>query len=417
MNPTRNVAEHVDIAIVGGGLVGLAFARLLIDLLGRQAGRLRIALIEARPPRPVHDVEPDLRVSAVAPAAQAILSRIGVWQQLEPHDYCRYSRMRVWQAEGSSDGARSIYFDAAELGVAELGHIVNNDAMRRIAWNGIDSLRAPVALIGESPVSLISVAHGWRIKLNSGKQLQARLLVAADGTNSWVRSELGVTVRHIPHGQRAIVARICSQRDHQQTAWQRFLRTGPVALLPLQDGALSLVWSCPDAMADELLALPREQFSARLTDATDHVLGGLECDSSRLSFPLASAQAATYTGRRYALIGDAAHQVHPLAGQGLNLGLLDAAVLAEGLASHLQLRSADPGDRMVLRRYERSRKGDNVVTQRMMMALNSLFTSELAAAGGDGLAMIDRLDMVKNRLAHYAMGGSRELPEVARSSD
>jgi ubiquinone biosynthesis UbiH/UbiF/VisC/COQ6 family hydroxylase len=194
-----------------------------------------------------------------------------------------------------------------------------------------------------------------------------------------------------------------TEHDHAETAWQCFLSGGPVALLPLADGRSSLVWSCPDELAAELLAMDDAAFAERLGAAVDHVLGNLEVMTPRLSFPLGSGYAPHYSGRRYALIGDAAHRVHPLAGQGVNLGLLDAACLVDELSQHMGLPVADPGDPRVLRRYERGRKGDNLLTLGTMDVLNRLFGGPAADIAGFALGVIDRSGPLKSSLARYAM--------------
>ena len=253
--------------------------------------------------------------------------------------------------------------------------------------------------------------------LENGQRLRTRLLVGADGVRSWVRQTLGVRIREREYGQRAIVAHVESERSHQETAWQRFIPGGPVALLPLDDGRSSVVWSCPNATATELMAADKKIFDQRLTLATDQILGSLAATTALIDFPLKFAHAERYTGRRYALIGDAAHRVHPLAGQGANLGLLDAAALAETLTAQQQSLAADPGDPLILRRYERWRKGDNLLTMGMLDLLHQLFGGAWVPAarlGGLGLGIVNRLAPVKRRLALHAIGRSGDLPAVAR---
>jgi 2-octaprenylphenol hydroxylase len=408
------VAEEFDIAVVGGGLVGLVLVRLLSELLTNAGSSRRIVLLESNPPGAERSETDELRVSAIAPVVHTILQNLGIWEQVQSTDRCAYTRMHVWQSAGAPTAARGLTFTAAELGRTELGHIVSNFAMRSIAWERLQTLANVRSLTKAKPAELTATEAGWMLTLDNGSKISARLLVAADGVNSWTRSSLGVEVRKVAHAQRAIVANISTQVPHGQTARQCFLSGGPLALLPLDNGCSSLVWSCPEVEAQELLDLNAQQFIVRLESAVGGVLGDMECISPRLSFPLASGHVAAYTGHRYALLGDAAHQVHPLAGQGLNLGILDAAVLAEYLAEHLQLRAADPGDRRVLRRFERARKGDNVLAENTLIALNSLFSSDMASAGGFGLGLIDRAGPVKNHLARYAMGQYRDLPSVAQ---
>lgn len=408
-------AVDFDIAVVGGGIVGLTFARLLAAGLEQAGNPQRIVLLETNPPETVAaDADIDLRVSAIAPASQAILQNIGVWDRLAATRVSPYERMCVWQDEGAAGGAKSISFDAADFGVSWLGHIVENRAMRSAAWTQVEAAKSITLISGQQPAALSEQSDHCCITLDDSSTVRARLVVGADSARSWVREQLGVSFSEVLYDQSAIVAHIASERPHAATAWQRFLPGGPVALLPLADGRSSLVWSCLNAQAKELMEMDVADFNVRLTAALDHVLGPLECTSARASFPLGTGHADHYTGRRFALIGDAAHRIHPLAGQGVNLGLLDAAVLAEQLIEHLARPAADPGDPLVLRRYERMRKGDNMLTVGTMDAINRLFWGPVRGLGGLGLGAVDKLPLVKARFAEYAMGRGRSLPAAAR---
>jgi 2-octaprenylphenol hydroxylase len=410
-----NTPAEFDVVVVGGGLAGLCFAGLLRAATARAGIPLRIALVEAQPPAAIVDDAPvDLRVSAIMPAARAILETLGVWQALPADRVSPYRCMCVWQAKGAAQGARSIRFDAAELGEPELGHITENQAMRRAMWAELESSGGVELLTRGSPASLSESADACELEFDDGSQLRTRLVVGADGANSWVRAQLGVGFRERDYAQSAVVAHVATTQPHAETAWQRFLPGGPVALLPLANGDSSLVWSCPVERAAALVRMDAKEFGAELGAAMDGVLGDIKCVTTRVSFPLTMGYADRYTGTRFALIGDAAHRVHPLAGQGANLGLLDAAALAENLTAHLRRPAADPGDPLVLRRYERARKGDNLVTMGMMDAINRAFTGPLAEVVGLGLEVVDRLPPLKARLARYAMGMRRDLPAAAR---
>jgi 2-octaprenylphenol hydroxylase len=221
------------------------------------------------------------------------------------------------------------------------------------------------------------------------------------------------------YGQQAIVAHVASERPHGHSAWQRFLKEGPLALLPLCDGRCSIVWSCSDTRARDLAAAEEPEFNRAVTEASAGVLGELRLTTRRLSFALAAGHASRYTGMRFALIGDAAHRVHPLAGQGVNLGFLDAATLAEVVADHLSAKSADPGDPVALRRFERWRKGANLVTLAAMDTLHKLFTTRIVGvsrAAGAGLTLVDRVRPVKHLLAGHAMGQRGDIPRVVQSA-
>ena len=312
--------------------------------------------------------------------------------------------MCVWR-DGGPQGAHSIRFDAAEQGLPVLGHIVENELLRWALWQraaqaGVQ-LRAGLELAGAT-----LDRDGARVTTNTAERLGAQLLVAADGARSRLRAIAGLSWRRRGYGQRGLVTHVRSERPHAQTAWQRFLPGGPLALLPLADGRCSIVWSCPDAQAEALLGAEHEAFADALTAASEAALGRLEVAAEVQAFPLAAGHAPAYVGERLVLVGDAAHQVHPLAGQGVNLGLADAATLAGVLVAHATRAQADFGDRRVLRRYERSRKAQNLLTLGTMELFHRVFSGAPAAAhaGGMGLAIADRLPPLKRRLAAHALG-------------
>ena len=409
---TKPRTDHdYDVLIVGGGIAGLACASLLRDFLCDRREPLRIGVLEAQAPRPLAaDAETGLRVFAIAPAGRAILDACGAWATLPAGRASPYERLRVWQTDSTPFGAGSIGFDAADSGLRELGHIVEHDRLRLGLWNALaDPTGGSVTLLTDLPVAgLCAEPDAMTVQLVGGTVLRARLLVGADGADSWVRAQLRLRSTGREYAQSSLVAHVSSELPHERTAWQCFMQPGPVALLPLADGRSSVVWSCFEAEAQELAALPEEEFGARLAAATGRVLGKLRVTTRRLAIPLAVRHTHRYTGARFALIGDAAHQIHPLAGQGINLGLLDAAALAETLASHvLGTCLADPGDALVLRRYERWRKGDNLLTMAAMEGLHRVFTSDsstLTRLATAGLGIVDRLPLIKRLLAEQAAG-------------
>ncbi len=406
-------APDHDVLIVGGGIAGLACAALLRRALPDGREPLRIGVLEAQaPPVLAPDAGTGLRVFAISPAGRAILDAGGAWEGLPASRRAPYERMRVWQADGSPFGTGSLAFDAAESGLPELGHIVEHDWLRQSLWQVLAADSGAVALrTGSVPVELRAEPAAMAVRLADGEWLRCRLLVGADGADSWVRTQLRLQSTARDYGQLALVGHVSSERPHERTAWQCFTHQGPVALLPLADGRSSIVWSCFDAEARELAALPDTEFGIRLTAATASVLGRLEVTTPRLAVPLAARHTHRYTGPRFALIGDAAHQIHPLAGLGINLGLLDAAALAETLATHLLgTRLADPGDALVLRRYERSRKGANLLTMAAMEGLHRVFTSDWSALtrlATAGLGAVDRLPLLKRLLTEQATGSGR----------
>jgi len=390
-----------DVLFIGGGIAGLACASLLDQLTER---RLSIGIVETRVPAPLPaDAEAGLRVFAIAPGARAVLEAAGAWSRLPPSRAGAYERMRIFGPDSTPYGSGSIGFDAASQGLAELGHIVEHDWLRLALWECRPSLLFNAAALAFEPRP-----EAMHVQLADGSVVRTRLLVGSDGPDSRVREQLGVRCTTRDYRQSAIVAHVRSERPHERTAWQHFRRSGPVALLPMADGRSSIVWSCFTAEAGELMALPDAEFNVRLTEATGQVLGELELTTRRLAFPLAARHAHRYTGARFALIGDAAHQIHPLAGQGINQGLLDAAVLADTLTTHLGAGPlADPGDALVLRRHERQRKGANLMTMAAMEGLHGMFTSKavaVAAMATKGLGIVDRLPLLKRWLADQAAG-------------
>ncbi len=398
-------AEEFDVLIVGGGMVGLLLAGLLQE---QPTADLRIAVVEPQTPQPrAVDAELDLRVSALSPASLHLLERVGALQALPVGTLHSYEYMRVWQDGGGPFGDRALCFSAAETGVATLGSIVENNAVRESLWQRLQQSSA-ITWITEPANSLTRNADAYAVSCG-GTVRQARLLVGADGARSWVREELGVRSREHAYRQNALVAHLATEMPHADTAWQKFLPDGPVALLPLADGRCSLVWTHPESRTDDLQNMSDRKFADGLQQAIDGALGAIRCTTSRAVFPLQRAHAQVYTGERFALLGDAAHRAHPLAGQGANLGFLDAVVLAEELASHMQYRWADPGDPRLLRRYERRRKGNNALTLGLMDGINAVFTSPLAKLAGAGLGLVDRAGPLKRLIAEQAMGTGHGL--------
>jgi 2-octaprenylphenol hydroxylase len=403
-----------DVAIVGGGPIGAVLGALL--RCGGAARPLRVLLVERSLPAPTTPPSPDeLRVFALSRASERILRAATVWEALAelPGATSRYERMHVWPQTALPRGAGSLTFDAAELGEADLGHIVGHDALQHAA------LCAFACAGGESRAAevrdILFEAAGVRLVTSAG-EYTARLVVGADGGRSVVRGAAGLVVEVEEYGQLAIVANVTSAAAHESTAWQRFLGEGTLALLPLASGASSIVWSLPQARAQALLAASETEFSEALTAASADVLGALTLASVRRSFPLRRVSAPQYVRERCALVGDAAHIVHPLAGQGANLGLLDAAALAEVLEA-ARGAGEDLGALRVLRRYERWRKSDN---EAMSLAMN-LFNRFLAF-GGDaasdivqqGLGLVGRSALLRRPFAERALGLAGELPRIAR---
>jgi len=400
-------SARYDVIVVGGGMVGAAFATAC-------AGKgLSIAVVEPRiPARTWPDGQIDLRVSALSRASQRILTRLGVWDRIAELGASPYREMHVWEGLGRG----SIHFDCADLGEPDLGHIVENRVTQLALWECLERA-AEVTLFAPAICADLDLGSDHAVlTLADGTRLQARLVVAADGRDSWVRERVGIATFGWDYDQRAIVANVTPAEWHRETAYQRFLPTGPLAFLPLSDGRCSIVWSVEEARAETLMALPEPAFAQALADAFERRLGDIQAVGPRASFPLRLQHADSYVRQRLALIGDSAHAVHPLAGQGVNLGFLDAATLADALDDALAGRR-DPGGLRTLRRYERARRGDNLATLAAMDGFKRLFSNAstpLAALRGLGLSLTDRVSPLKHHFMARALGLGGGLPPLAR---
>jgi 2-octaprenylphenol hydroxylase len=405
--PRGDSQTDFDLLVVGGGMVGAAFA---LACVGKG---LSVAVLEARPPkREWPQGEVDLRVSALARASQRMLQRLGAWERIAALGVSPYRRMHVWDGIGGT----TITFDSAELGEPDLGHIVENRAIQLALWERLEQA-SDISLIAPASVAeLVRGPEGSQVVLGDGRIFGARLLVAADGRDSLIRELAGIPTRGWDYDQQAIVANVRCEHWHEETAWQRFLPTGPLALLPLADGRCSIVWSVTEGRAGELQAMDDPDFSEALTEASEGRLGRMRVDGPRASVPLRLQHAERYVEPGLALIGDAAHAIHPLAGQGVNLGFLDAAELAVALDLALG-RRRDIGSLWTLRRYERARRGDNMAMLLAMDAFKRVFGSRLpplVAARSLSLGLTDRLLPLKRLFMERALGLGQGLPPLAR---
>ncbi len=393
-----------DIVIVGAGITGLTVAALLAH--SKNAERLRVKIVDAGK-RPAFDLSEDvsLRVSAIASGSSDIFASIGVWQDILGQRACPYRDMRVWDASGYFEGPDTLCFEAAEFAVSELGFIVENTLIQHAVLQQLDAVKQAVEF--ETPI--ISIAQSddrFSVDFANGETITADLIVGADGAGSFVRNSAGITVDAWAYPQSAFVTHLRPEKSHQYTAWQRFLRNGPVALLPLQDGRVSVVWSTTPEEADKAIAASNDELSDMLSEATDHVLGRLVAEGPRGSFPLKAQHANNYVLPGLALVGDAAHAVHPLAGQGANLGLADAARLVNVLDEAIG-NDEYPGDMPVLRRYERARKGANQTMLYFIDSLNRLFLSEsdsVAKLRGSGMRLFNLSGPIREQAVHVALG-------------
>jgi 2-polyprenylphenol 6-hydroxylase len=356
----------------------------------------------------------DLRVFALSRASQRLLQLCGSWPLLPPDRLFGYERMCVWDAGGEAQGAGSLSFDCAELGEPNLGFIVDGRALQECCLRA--ALAAGTIVIEAGVQALEFTRTEARIRLSDGRELAAGLLIGADGAGSKTRAMLGIEAAGHVHHQDALVAHVRTAKPHQSTAWQRFLSTGPLAFLPLPDGRSSIVWSVSRAEADRLRALDAAGLGAALRAASDAVLGDVEVTTQVASFPLHLQYALDYVRPRAVLVGDAAHAVHPLAGQGLNLGLLDCASLAEvlGAAEDRDLG----GEYRLLRRYERWRKSENLLAATGFDALERLFSGSnpaVARLRRAGLQAVGHLAPIRRRLALRALGLIGDVPAFLRT--
>lgn len=394
---------QLDAVVVGGGVVGAAAALVL----AREG--LQVALVEARRPPPWQRAEPDLRVFAFAPDNAALLEDIGAWTAIRAARAQPYRRMRVWDAAAGD----ALVFDADALGQPQLGWIVENALLIDRLWGALE----PAGVRLHCPATVQALEQddeGVRLQLDDGLGLHTRLVLAADGAASAVRGMAGIAVTTRDAAQRGVVGYIASEQPHAQTCYQRFQPGGPLALLPFTDGAFdapagcvaSIVWSVPEAEAPRVLALDDAAFARELTAASGGVLGELRPLTARAGFPLRRQLANAMVAGRVLLLGDAAHVVHPLAGQGVNLGLRDVAALRTHVRS-AQAARADIAAPQRLARWARTRTADNVASAHAFDAINRVYRSDAllpTLLRGHALGIAQRLPMVGRALWRHAAG-------------
>lgn len=401
--------DRHDVAIAGGGAVGTALA------LALARGGLEVALIEPQEPAPWNAAGPhDLRTYALSPASVALLSRLDVWSDVRARRASAYNRMCVWE----NDPALALAFGAELIGESQLGWIVEDAVLRDALWQRARA-EPRVAILAGAASDFEAGAAGARLATGDSRALRVRLAVAADGGASPLRALAGLAVEDHAYGQRAVVANVRTQLPHQATAWQRFTPEGTLAFLPLANGESSIVWSLPDARARDVLALDDAAFRVQVGESFQQRLGEVVGSSARASFPLRMQLAPRYVAPRVALVGDAAHVVHPLAGQGLNLGLLDVAALADVLAQARE-QGEDLGNAAVLARYEAWRRADVAAGARAFDAIDRLFRNPVAGVSWlrrTGLALVDRIAPLKREFALHASGFAGRVPALSRRLD
>ncbi|WP_416140930.1 UbiH/UbiF/VisC/COQ6 family ubiquinone biosynthesis hydroxylase [Halomonas sp. HK25] len=406
--------ERAEVVIVGAGMVGAALACLL-----GEAG-VEVALVDARAsllePEVVGRGQPGMRVSALTPVSQRLLERLGAWEWMAARRISPYRFMQVWDAQGSGE----VCFSAEQAGVAKLGHIVENDVTQAALERRLVALPSVRLVLGARVTGLTDTDGERCVCLADGRRLLAPLVVAADGARSPLRELAGIETRQRDTGHRAVVTTVKVARPHGDVARQAFLPTGPLAFLPLRlDGErhhCSIVWSTSPEEAERLQALSAEALGDELAGAIDHRLGEVTVLDRAVAFPLVQRHAQRYVLPGLALVGDAAHSIHPLAGQGVNLGLMDAAVLAEELLA-ARRRGIALGDERWLARYTRRRRGDNAGMLALMDGFRLLFGSRhpgLTLARNLGLGAVDRLTPLKRLIMQQAIGRRGRLPASCR---
>lgn len=389
-----------DVVIAGGGMAGAALALALAQK------QFNVGLVEPQEPAGISPTDPiGLRVSALALGTVNLLQQLGVWAAVEGSRVTRYQAMHVW------DEAAALHFDASDIDSPALGYIVENALLQQALWAALGehdqvTLRCPSRV-----ANFDCTDRNSRIVLEDGSSLRCRLLVGADGARSAIREEAGLNHQVVDYGQKAVVGVAQSELSHERTAWQRFTATGPVALLPLPDSRqVSFVWSIDSGQAEQLLAMDDELFAAALTKVTASRLGSLQPVSPRGGFPLIQLEATRYVKPGVVLVGDAAHVVHPLAGQGANMGFQDVAALVDVLD---RARSNGPyfGSYSSLRRYERWRRSENKLMSLTLDTLHKLFLSDkapLPLLRQTGLNMVNKARFARRLFAGHASGTTRQ---------
>jgi 2-octaprenylphenol hydroxylase len=398
---------HYDVIIVGAGMVGTTVACLLAQIADKQgSSALKIGLIESRSAPPFDSNQFDPRVAALTEKTRALLERCSVWEDIQAKRVAPYTAMQVWDAEGTGQ----INFNCRDVHLPNLGHIVEASAIT-------SSLMARVEPLPNIDIYCPASVEHYQLEedavilgLHNQNSISAALLIAADGANSSVRQQFQFATREWDYQQQAIVTTITTERPNQQTAWQRFMPTGPLALLPLNDDGnlhrCSIVWSQDTEEAERLMALGDEDFCEQLSIANEHCLGRVTAVDKRFLIPLRQRHAIDYVKPRVALIGDAAHSIHPLAGQGVNLGFADVQVLVEEIQRAFS-RGIDLGELSVLKRYQRRRKPENLAAMATMEGFKRLFgsnSSALRLMRNRGMLGVDQIVPLKNQLIKKAMG-------------
>lgn len=394
--------KQTDIVIVGAGMIGLTMALALVER------GFKVSVIDAKSIKENVGTQPyDLRVSAITPASAMLFNNLKVWDKIKQARYNAFQYMFVYDNKGS------VCFNADDAERNELGWIIENSVIQTILY---ETLKSKAEILMPAKIESINTNEaGAEILIAGHDPIKCKLLIASDGANSWVRQYLNIDIKSWEYDQNAIVANVRCSTGHKNTAWQHFLNTGPLAFLPLNEPDLcSIVWSCETTVAEQLMQESDESFAIKLTQYMGDHVGQVSLASPRMSFPLMMRHIHQYVQPSVAFIGDAAHTIHPLAGQGANLGLYDVARLLDVL-DFAKNKQKNIGSYAVLRRYERERKAHVSSMIMLMEGFNQLFSNDnkiLSSLRNQGLFVVDKLPLIKNKLIKQAMGFQLQMPSL-----